>query len=279
MYKKFYLYLIVIGLFSCNFLNQDTKKLLVTVNGDKLYFSDIEHLLSPDLSRKDSLKLIRSLSEKWAIEQLFVQKAKVNLPVSQQNVKSEVENYEKSLLIYYYQKELLNQKLDTIINSYEVNSFYENNKSNFILNKSVARLNFIKLKKEVPNLFKFKNFYNKKDEESRLLLEDYCYQFADDFYIEDKWFFVDEIFEIFPHSFSFKKINKGKSIEAEDDDYYYFLFIKNYISKGNVSPLEMVISQIHSIIINKRKLSFLKQIEKEIYENAIVKNHVKFEKY
>lgn len=279
MYKKFYLYLIVIGLFSCNFLNQDTKKLLVTVNGDKLYFSDIEHLLSPDLSRKDSLKLIRSLSEKWAIEQLFVQKAKVNLPVSQQNVKSEVENYEKSLLIYYYQKELLNQKLDTIINSYEVNSFYENNKSNFILNKSVARLNFIKLKKEVPNLFKFKNFYNKEDEESRLLLEDYCYQFADDFYIEDKWFFVDEIFEIFPHSFSFKKINKGKSIEAEDDDYYYFLFIKNYISKGNVSPLEMVISQIHSIIINKRKLSFLKQIEKEIYENAIVKNHVKFEKY
>ena len=279
MYKKFYLYLIVIGLFSCNFLNQDTKKLLVTVNGDKLYFSDIEHLLSPDLSRKDSLKLIRSLSEKWAIEQLFVQKAKENLPVSQQNVKSEVENYEKSLLIYYYQKELLNQKLDTIINSYEVNSFYENNKSNFILNKSVARLNFIKLKKEVPNLFKFKNFYNKEDEESRLLLEDYCYQFADDFYIEDKWFFVDEIFEIFPHSFSFKKINKGKSIEAEDDDYYYFLFIKNYISKGNVSPLEMVISQIHSIIINKRKLSFLKQIEKEIYENAIVKNHVKFEKY
>ena len=91
--------------------------------------------------------------------------------------------------------------------------------------------------------------------------------------------FVDEIFETFPNSYSLKKINKGKSIQAEDDNYYYFLFIKNYISKGNVSPLEMVSSQINSIIINKRKLSFLKQIEKEIYENAIVKNHVKFEKY
>ncbi len=279
MHKKFYLYFLVIVIFSCNFFHQDTKKLLVTVNGDKLYFNDIEHLLSPDLSSKDSLKLIRSLSEKWAVEQLFVQKAKVNLPVSQQNVKSEVENYEKSLLIYYYQKELLNRKLDTFVNTDEVYSFYENNKSNFILNKSVARLNFIKLKKEVPNLWKFKNFYNREDEQSRLLLEDYCYQFADDYYIEDNWFFVDEIFETFPHNFSQKKIKKGKSIEAEDDNYYYFLFIKNYISKGNVSPLEMVSSQINSIIINKRKLSFLKQIEKEIYENAIVKNHVKFEKY
>ena len=279
MFKKFFLYLLIIVNLSCNFLHQDTKKLLVSVNGDKLYFNDIEHLLSPNLSSKDSLKLIRSLCEKWAIEQLFVQKAKVNLPLSQQNVKSEVENYEKSLLIYYYQKELLNRKLDTIVNADEVNLFYEKNKSNFILNKSVARLNFIKLKKEVPNLWKFKNFYNREDEESKLLLEDYCYQFADDFYIEDNWFYVDEIFETFPNSYSFKKINKGKSIEAEDDNYYYFLFIKNYISKGNVSPLEMVFSQINSIIINKRKLSFLKQIEKEIYENAIVKNHVKFEKY
>ena len=152
MYKKFYLYISVFLIFSCNFLNQDNKKLLVSVNGDKLYFTDIEHLFSPNLSSKDSLKLIRSLSEKWAVEQLFVQKAKVNLPVSQQNVKSEVENYEKSLLIYYYQKELLNRKLDTIVNDDEVSLFYEKNKSNFILNKSVARLNFIKLKKEVPNL-------------------------------------------------------------------------------------------------------------------------------
>ena len=205
MYKKFYLYLSVFLIFSCNFLNQDNKKLLVSVNGDKLYFTDIEHLFSPNLSSKDSLKLIRSLSEKWAVEQLFVQKAKVNLPVSQQNVKSEVENYEKSLLIYYYQKELLNRKLDTIVNDDEVSLFYEKNKSNFILNKSVARLNFIKLKKEVPNLWKFKNFYNKEDEESRLLLEDYCYQFADDYYIEDNWFFVDEIFETFPNSYSLKK--------------------------------------------------------------------------
>ena len=277
--KALLLLFLFLGLFSCNFFKQDTDKLLVTVYGDKLYFSDIKDLIPTELSSEDSLMLVQALCEKWAKEQLLVQKAKINLPLNLQDVQSQVDSYEKSLLIYSYQKELLNQKLDTLVDDDEIESYYEKNKQNFVLSGAVVKVNYIKLKKEVPYLWKVQHLFKKEDEESRLLLEDYCYQFADDFYIEDKWFFVDEIFEIFPHSFSFKKINKGKSIEAEDDNYYYFLFIKNYISKGNVSPLEMVMSQIHSIIINKRKLSFLKQIEKEIYENAIVKNHVKFEKY
>ena len=38
-------------------------------------------------------------------------KAKINLPLVLQDVQAQVESYEKSLLIYSYQKELLNQKL------------------------------------------------------------------------------------------------------------------------------------------------------------------------
>ena len=31
------------------------------------------------------------------------------------------------------------------------------------------------------------------DDESKLSLEDYCYQFADDYYIDDSWLFVKDI--------------------------------------------------------------------------------------
>ena len=63
MRKKALLLYLVLGLFSCNFFKQDTDKLLVTVYGDKLYFSDIQDLISPDLSSEDSLKLIQALCE------------------------------------------------------------------------------------------------------------------------------------------------------------------------------------------------------------------------
>ena len=107
MRKKALLFILVLGLFSCNFFNSDTDNLLVTVYGDELYYSDIQHLMSPDLSDEDSLKLLRTLCEKWAKEQLLVQKAKINLPLLQQNVQSQVESYDNALLIYYYQKEYL----------------------------------------------------------------------------------------------------------------------------------------------------------------------------
>ena len=162
MRKKALLLFLVLGLFSCNFFKQDTDKLLVTVYGDKLYFSDIQDLISPDLSGEDSLKLVQVLCEKWAKEQLLVQKAKINLPLVLQDVQAQVESYEKSFLIYSYQKELLNQKLDTIVNDDEIESYYEKNKQNFILNDAVVRVNYIKLKKEVPYLVEGKSVSSKR---------------------------------------------------------------------------------------------------------------------
>ena len=278
MRKKALLLFLVLGLFSCNFFKQDTDKLLVTVYGDKLYFSDIQDLISPGLRSEDSLKLVQALCEKWAKEQLLVQKAKINLPLVLQDVQAQVESYENSLLIYSYQKELLNQKLDTIVNDDEIESYYEKNKENFILNDAVVRVNYIKLKKEVPYLWKVQRLFKKEDEESKLSLEDYCYQFADDYYLDDSWLSVDDIFKVLPDSYTPRNLRKGKSIEFADDDYYYFLHVKKYISKGSVSPLEMVSNQIHSIIINKRKIDFLKHVEMDLYQNALAKNYVQYEK-
>ena len=278
MRKKALLLFLVLGLFSCNFFKQDTDKLLVTVYGEKLYFSDIQDLISPDLSGEDSLKLVQALCEKWAKEQLLVQKAKINLPLVLQDVQAQVESYEKSLLIYSYQKELLNQKLDTIVNDDEIESFYEKNKQNFILNDAVVRVNYIQLKKEVPYLWKVQRLFKKEDEESKLSLEDYCYQFADDYYLDDSWLSVEDIFKVLPDSYTSRNLYKGKSIEFADDDYYYFLHVKKYISKGSVSPLEMVSNQILSIIINKRKIDFLKHVEMDLYQNALAKNYVQYEK-
>ena len=40
----------------------------------------------------------------------------------------------------------------------------------------------------------------------------------------------------------------------------------------------MVSNQIHSIIINKEKIDFLKRVEMDLYQNALAKNYVQYEK-
>ena len=198
MKKLAFLYILIFLICSCEFFQKDSDQLLVTVYGEKLYFSDINHLLSPDINSDDSINLVKQLCEKWVKEQLLLNKAKINLPLVQQNVKSQVESYENSLLIYSYQKELLSQKLDTIVSIGEIDSFYKNNKENFVLRDHAVKVNYIKVKKEVPYLWRLKDLYNKSDEESMLKLEDYCYQFADDYYIEDIWIYANNITNLFP---------------------------------------------------------------------------------
>ena len=280
MRKKALIFILCLVLFSCDFFKDDSEIFLVEVYGKELFYKDIEHLFTPELDELDSLNLINNLREKWVKEQLLLQIAKINLPLVEQNVKSQVESYENALLIYSYQQELLKQKLDSVISEQEIQKFYSEKKNNFLLKDNVVKVNYIKLKREVPYLWKLKSLYKNNDEESRVSLEDYCYQFSQEYFIEDKWQYVKDVFLSLPNNESSKNypLRKGKSLEFTDDEFHYFLYIKEYKSKGSVSPLSMIENQIRSIILNRRKISFLEETEMKLYETALSKNYIRYEK-
>ena len=280
MRKKALIFILCLVLFSCDFFKDDSEIFLVEVYGKELFYKDVEHLFTPELDELDSLNLINNLREKWVKEQLLLQIAKINLPLVEQNVKSQVESYENALLIYSYQQELLKQKLDSVISEQEIQKFYSEKKNNFILKDNVVKVNYIKLKREVPYLWKLKSLYKNNDEESRVSLEDYCYQFSQEYFIEDKWQYVKDVFLSLPNNEASKNypLRKGKSLEFTDDEFHYFLYIKEYKSKGSVSPLNMIENQIRSIILNRRKISFLEETEMKLYETALSKNYIRYEK-
>jgi hypothetical protein len=64
-------------------------------------------------------------------------------------------------------------------------------------------------------------------------------------------------------------------IEHSDDDYYYLVSILDYKLKNESAPLEFVEDNIKNLILNRRKIDFLKQVENNIYTEGIEKN--KFE--
>ena len=52
-------------------------------------------------------------------------------------------------------------------------------------------------------------------------------------------------------------------------NYLYFLKITQYKVQNDTSPLEFVRDDIQKIILNKRKVKLAKDLEEEIYENAV----------
>jgi hypothetical protein len=69
-------------------------------------------------------------------------------------------------------------------------------------------------------------------------------------------------------------LQRYKYLEAEDDRYFHFARIIDYMLPGMTAPLEFVNQEIRDVLLNKRKMDFLKQLEESIYNEAVIQNDV-----
>lgn len=269
--------IIIIFIFSCTNKTVIEQKPLAKVHDKFLYESDIKSLFNSNISKEDSIVIARNYINDWIKKQLLVQKAELNLTEESKDIEKQIEDYRSSLLIFKYKQELLKQKLDTAITNQEIENYYNEYSGNFILNYNIVKALFIKISKESPEIEKVKAWYKSNDSENLSRLEDYCYQYAtkfDDF--DNNWIPFNNLLIELPTNIDDQErfLKYNKYIETEDDLFYYLLKINEYSLKSSVQPLEYAHSKIKSILINKRKFTFLEELENSIYNDAL--NHNEF---
>src|SRR5690349_6357840 len=125
--KNIFVILILLALASCSFFKK--KKVadadaIARVNDEYLYASDIQSL-TRSMTGQDSIEILKKYAENWVRKKLLLQKAIENIPEDDLDVTKKIEDYRESLLLYEYEKALINQKLDTVIRSAELNDWYE----------------------------------------------------------------------------------------------------------------------------------------------------------
>ena len=138
-----------------------TNKPIATINNKSLFKEDVASLLPKNVDTKDSIVLIRSIINSWAIQQLLLLKAEEN---TTKNDNSEVDKlvseYRQALLINGYKERLIKQQLDTLIKQKEIADYYKLNSKNFRLNEELIKTRYLHFsndlldKKEVVRLFK-----------------------------------------------------------------------------------------------------------------------------
>jgi hypothetical protein len=67
-------------------------------------------------------------------------------------------------------------------------------------------------------------------------------------------------------------LKTNKYVETSDQNFEYFLYIKEYKIADQISPLEFVRDDIKEIIVNKRKIELANQLESDIYSEAQTNN-------
>ncbi|HXA03154.1 MAG TPA: hypothetical protein VNW99_14260 [Cytophagaceae bacterium] len=251
---------------------EDTKrKPVARVQDTYLYEDQLVGIVSQGISKADSIKITDNYITNWTKEMLILRKAEANLSEEQKNVDKQLQAYRKSLLLYAYEKELVRQKLDTVVSQTEIEDYYQKNQGNFQLKDNIIKVLYVKVKKKAPQLAKLRVLYRSDLPHDREALESYCHEFAENFYLDDNsWLLFDDLLKEIPIEAYNKELflRNNRFVEVTDSLHYYFVNIKGFKIKNSISPLAFEKENIRNAIINKRKLQLINAMKEDVYRSA-----------
>lgn len=276
---KYFLVILTGVLFiKCNNSEATDDKIVAQVGEKKLFQSEISRIIPSEIEQQDSILMANDYIRKWVKQELLINKANENLTPEQKNLTREIEEYRNSLIIYKYKNELMNQQMDTLVTQRQIEQYYNANTDNFKLNRNIVKAVFIKIPKEVANPKLIKELVDDNSDLGMNALREYSIQYAKGFdFFNNNWVDFEIVKKNIPGDITDESqfLARNNQIELNDSIYYYLVNIQDYKLKNELAPVEYVENNIKNLILNKRKIEFLKQIEENVYKEGIRQNKFK----
>lgn len=255
------------------------KNPLVEVSGKFLYEEDLRQAMPLNLSTDDSVLFAEHYIRTWVEDALLFEKAEGNIP-DNEKIASLVENYRKALIMHVYQEELVNQKLAGEITDSEIEAYYEEHKSLFVLDKPVVKGLFIKVPLHSPGLADVRRWYKRNTQDAVEKLEKYSLRNAVTYdYFYDQWKPVDELALWIPVK-ELKTdggyLDRNRNVELKDTAFHYFLHTEEFLGEGKVKPVDFAKEEIKEILINLKRVDFIEQVKDDLYRRASDRNRINY---
>ncbi len=270
---KLFIFLLFFVSIACNRFNNSHKEPLAKVYNNYLYREDLAGLFPSGLTSADSAKIAKNYIDKWIRNQLFLRLAEMHLPEEEKNLDKQIADFRASLLIHKYQQYLIDQKLDSIIDIKEIEDYYEAHSNNFILNRPAVRGIYIKVPIDAPNRNGLLTWFRSGND--LIQIENYSNQYAvSNIWFTDSFIYLDNLLRTLPPGSYSANINFANTdhLTASDSEYYYFIGIQEYKPPRSQMPISLARQKIKNIILNKRKMQFLNDLEKNVLNEGISKN-------
>lgn len=269
--------LLITVLFStCQKKHVDTNKTpILEINGQFLYEEDLPKISFRTLSEEDSIKVVDNYIKRWITDVVMYDYAKKNVQ-NPKEIETLVDEYRKTLIIQYYQQNIVNQRLESPSEE-ELKSYYEKYSSQFLLEENIIKGVFIKIPTKTARIKDLYKWLSDIDEENLEKMEKFCvrnYGTLD--YFQEEWFYATDVLKKFPETFTDEKtvFTAPNVFERTDSVFTYLLKVTDYHLIGNVAPYDFASKKIESILLNQKRIDFIRNFEEELYKDALKK--VKF---
>lgn len=282
MKKTFLILTIGLVCFSCDFFKKtDDREPIARVNETYLYKEDVEDLVPKGTSKEDSLVIVNGYINRWARQLLLMDGALLNLSEEKQEEFSKlVKQYKNDLYTKAYLEALVKKNIDTIVNEDEAKVFYEANKESFKLNDDLLQLRYISLPLNPIDLDTIKKRFRRYEANDKRYLDSISMQFKSYSLNDSIWVKFSQVVDKVPVVTQESKdqlLKKSNFLQLKDSINLYLMQVNDIRLQNDYAPLEYVNKSIKQIVINKRKLELIKQLENDISKDAIKNN--KFQIY
>jgi len=271
---KVILIVLLVLVSSCDFIKKsDDSRPIARVNEKYLYEDDINDLVSEGTSKQDSTLLVQNFINQWATQQLFVDGARLNLSEDKQGAFNKlVVQYKNDLYSKAYIEALVKRSLDNTVPIDEAETYYTNNKEVFKLNEELLKFRYIHVDENIINYANIKKQFKRYNKTDKKILDSISIQFKSYSFNDSIWIKLSQVIKKIPAVNSENKnqlLKKSNFVQLKDSLGVYLMQINDVLIRNDTAPLEYVKPTIDQIVINKRKLELIKELEKDITKDAI----------
>ena len=269
------IYLIILLLIcSCDLPTNEESNAVARVGEDFLFVSEIEDQIGPNGS--DSIQITRKTINEWAEELLYLKKAEINLSSREKKGLEElVSTYRNDLYVKTYKDKAIQSQLDSIVEKEEIESYFEQNKLNFKTNKDLLRGRYVRVRNENYNLRSIRKSIRRFNEDDKVFLDSIALQFTTYSLNDSIWVQASQFFNRLPSISErrYKNFLKNDTFfELQNSLEVYLVVVEEVVLRNDLAPLDYVAPTLKQILINKRKLELMRQLDREIIEEGLRQN-------
>ena len=243
-------------------------------NDSYLNKSDFSELMT-NYSEEDSVAKANSVINNWAINKILIERAKLNLTESRLNeIESLVDDYRSDLLSDSYLEALVNSTINLEVDSSEIQSLFDSNKNLFLLNEDIYRLIFIELPQDFSDTYEVRKRIRRFNVKDQYFLDSISYRYNNYSFDTKTWVSEKKLLNEFDflNSYSYRSLKNYNFYQYKDSLSLYLIKIVGSARKGEISPIENVLSTLEYMSLNQRKKEVMLKIKANILKDALLNN-------
>lgn len=244
----------------------------VELNGRYLYRSTLDSL-TLGMNSEDSLRVAQQYIRQWAQDILLYD---ATMSHTNAQIETMVEDYRRTLYAQAYEERLVDKRMSKTITDSTVLALYQQMPERFKLDESIMKGMLVVVPSDAPNIQKLRQWMAAQSLDK---IEKYAYQNASGYELfTEQWKTTTEIIRLVPmERADLENRLKGTNhIEVADSSKIYLLQITDKNMRGEAMPVEYARPQIEQIILNARRVEFMRKERERLYNEAIQERKIHF---